>query len=204
MYSASLPARAPVASAADVEAAGADSHARKRLRRANQAAPAVTDAEVIAASIRTQAVVGEHAGQAYLGAGEPAWFAPAIANALLPIMNALQHGESRSISRLINSQLSQDVFPIDPLVNNTGAVPAGFPATTSALKAMPGPAVDGLLAVYGLVPHVRAAPAAMPGATGGDTAAAAALATGASAGRLTLYVCTGPWRNRLVIWTGCV
>ncbi|SPR01563.1 unnamed protein product (mitochondrion) [Plasmodiophora brassicae] len=154
MYSASLPARAPVASAADVEAAGADSHARKRLRRANQAAPAVTDAEVIAASIRTHAVVGEHAAQAYLGAGEPAWFAPAIANALLPIMNALQHGdESRSISRLINSQLSQDVFPIDPLVNNTGAVPAGFPATTAALKAMPGPDVDGLLAAYGLVPH---------------------------------------------------
>ncbi|CEP01103.1 hypothetical protein PBRA_008415 [Plasmodiophora brassicae] len=69
-------------------------------------------------------------------------------------MNALQHGdESRSISRLINSQLSQDVFPIDPLVNNTGAVPAGFPATTAALKAMPGPDVDGLLAAYGLVPH---------------------------------------------------
>ncbi|XXQ39471.1 Uncharacterized protein PBTT_09639 [Plasmodiophora brassicae] len=110
MYSASLPALAPVASAAvsppvapgiaasaaldppDVEAAVADSHARKRLSRANQAAPAVTDAEVIADSIRTHAVVGEHAAQAYPGAGAPAWFAPAIANALLPIMNALQHG----------------------------------------------------------------------------------------------------------------
>jgi hypothetical protein len=51
----------------------------------------VTEDEMAAAIVREHAVVASHASQAYAGAGAPAWFAPAMANALAPVTTQLNN-----------------------------------------------------------------------------------------------------------------
>ncbi|GLD93835.1 hypothetical protein PINS_up002440 [Pythium insidiosum] len=184
------PARAPLVVAggavdvADIARAKDDSRARKKLKRANLAAPSVIVAEVESAAIRNHAIVSEHAAHLYAGAGAPAWFAAALRplqdavqglrddfqqhqhalqeihdivqhnhNAVQRGQQVLRHAESRNISRLINGQISQDGIAIEPLVDNTGAIPNGFPATTHDLKHLPRADVDAILAAYGQIPR---------------------------------------------------
>ncbi|KAI9310668.1 hypothetical protein DFJ73DRAFT_887816 [Zopfochytrium polystomum] len=67
-------------SAAHVSAAAVETRVRKRLRAD---APQVLSAEEsVAAAVREHALLAHHAAQQYPGAGAPAWFGPAIENAI--------------------------------------------------------------------------------------------------------------------------
>ncbi len=124
---------------------------RKRIRSAdpNQATPA----EVASARVRKHAVLAIHASQTYAGDGAPAWFAPAMADALAPLRNELRHMESRAVSRSYNATIKVIDTPLYGLVGNNGAVPAHFPADISALRTLTPARVNGLLTAYGQ-PHV--------------------------------------------------
>lgn len=159
---------------ADSARAKDDYRARKKLKNTNLAAPSVTVAEVESAAIRHHAIVSEHAAHSYAGAGAPAWFAAAlrllqdavqqiqhayvsfplyVSTTAVVLMDACYCSESRNISRLINGQLSQDGIAIEPLVDNTGAIPNGFPVTTHDVKHLPRADVDAILAAYGQTPR---------------------------------------------------
>jgi hypothetical protein len=152
----------------DVTNAQKETRSRKRVRCNNH--NHVNEDEMAAAIIREHAVVASHASQAYAGAGAPAWFAPAMANALAPVMtqqnnlmtqqnnlmtqqnvlrDELRHAESRAVLRSYNSSISTNDTRLEILVGNNGVIPANFPADITALRGLTAARVDGVLTAYG-------------------------------------------------------
>ncbi|KAF0690190.1 Aste57867_18381 [Aphanomyces stellatus] len=156
-----------------------DRRGRKKLKTSGREPPTVTSPEVISAVIREHAIISAHASRAYPGAGVPDWFMPAIEIALRPIQRRLNQVErrlnqverrlnqrlnqienrliqeigqveSRGIARLVNSQLTQETFALQPVIAANGMVPPHFPATILMLRGLGSRRVNTLLRAYRL------------------------------------------------------
>ncbi|KAI9346958.1 hypothetical protein BDR26DRAFT_855426, partial [Obelidium mucronatum] len=74
----------------------------------------------------------------------------ALAGQNVTMAAALSHFERRSIARSTNLLISQDRFPITPLVNNNGNIPRNFPATHQSAQGPQTAGSDSIVAVLRL------------------------------------------------------
>ncbi|ORY44850.1 hypothetical protein BCR33DRAFT_765872 [Rhizoclosmatium globosum] len=147
----------------DTSAASPKTHASKRLRSSNSAGDVA--ATTVAQTVTAAASAVE----------PPVWFQAAVDAALnvtfkaqLVTMNAAIDSalkaqlitinvqaaamETRSINRIMNSNIFKDSHTLFPLVNNSGQIPLNFPQTTAAMKNLQSAHVDALLIGYGQTP----------------------------------------------------
>ncbi|XXQ37332.1 Uncharacterized protein PBTT_07334 [Plasmodiophora brassicae] len=137
---AGVAAGAPMA-AHDILDAASEVDARKRLRLSHPGR--ITAEEFVDAPVREHAIVSQQASSVYPAAGAPAWFAPAMAAALGPVVNHMNHINARLdgvCARLDNTRIRARHASraglntvLLPVLKETAGHPAGqTPAVFSA------------------------------------------------------------------------
>ena len=93
--------------------------------------------------------------------GAPAWFAPAVTEALAPLKTTLKTNQvifNAAMANMVAERMTDKLWPVP---NKAGALPPaslGFPANRKALRELTGPQLGGLLTFYEqTVPRTTAA-----------------------------------------------